>query len=232
MPLTPFQEVAYEVAKSLIDAGRGSLFETPDTDLPQGRSDLIAKDDRIPQIGFVGEAYEIRRILVLGINPGNGSSNTRSPEDSKMMPALHDFVSDSNRGAYAAAMQAQMIAFPNWLASKEIGPILKDEGVNLAEIAYANANPYRVEGNSSNHVFPNKTRERIAAMNWVLPLALALSPRLIIAHGQKAADVIKHCKTSTRLLTYNRNHNAKIRSAANADFVSQFKNALAAQSSN
>jgi hypothetical protein len=200
----------------------------PDVALPKRKtySETIAADDRLPQFGFVGDEYERRRMLILGINPGNGPDAARSPSDSEMMPILHHFLANPSEGTFAAAMNAQMKAFPCWLASKEIGPILRDECVKEIEISYANASPYRADGGGARDAFPNKSRGRLAAANWVSPLLSALKPRLIIAHGQKAADVLENCDLQTKPLVYNRSRNQHIRSVANAKFVEQLRFAL------
>jgi hypothetical protein len=224
--LNPSQLSAFQVAKALLIAGRGHLFESPTKDIPHASSDIIAKDDLIPQLGFVGSTYEVRRILVLGINPGNGPRASRSAADAQMMPALYAFVSNPEEVTYAAAMQAQMDAFPNWLASKEIGPILENEGVARNEIAYANASPYRAGKGDAKDAFPSKARERLAAIGWVLPLLTALTPKIIIAHGKKAADVIQHCDFQAKILVYNRNHIQVLRSEANTKFKEQLRLAL------
>ncbi len=226
MGLTPSQFPAFQVAKALLIAGRGHLFESPTKDIPHASSDIIAKDDLIPQFGFVGSTYDVRRVLVLGINPGNGPRASRSAADAKMMPALHAFVSSPEETTYAVAMQAQMDAFPNWPASKEIGPILENEGIARTEIAYANANPYRAGKGESKDAFPSTDRERLAANGWVLPLLTALMPTIIIAHGKKAADVIQHCNFRAKTLVYNRNRNQVLRSEANTKFKEQLRLAL------
>ena len=96
-------------------------------------------------MGFIGDDYEAWRILVLGINPGNGQRNFRSGSDSRMIPLLHAFAAQPDEQTYKVAMKAQMEAFPSWPASQELWPLIEGEGIALSEIAYVNANPYRAD---------------------------------------------------------------------------------------
>jgi hypothetical protein len=90
------------------------LFGSPNVALPVRTSTVVAADDLIPQFGFVGRCYESRRVLVVGINPGNGSNDGRSLSDEEMMPVLHRFIAEPNETTYEVALEAQAKAFPGW----------------------------------------------------------------------------------------------------------------------
>ena len=64
----------YKTAKVVLKLGRQAFFDTATADLPTGRSIILRQDDLTPQFGYVGERYPRTRVLVLGINPGNGRS--------------------------------------------------------------------------------------------------------------------------------------------------------------
>jgi len=224
--LTDTQRATYQVVLGLLKGGRGLLFGSADAALPPRTSKVIAGDDLIPQFGFVGRDYESRRILIIGINPGNGPDGSRTLSDDEMMPALHRFVAEPTEVTYEAASLAQAKAFPNWLASKEIGPILEAEGLTTNDVAYANASPYRAGNGEAKDAFPNQRRIRAAADAWLSPLLRALMPRVVLAHGQVAANVLVHCTFPTVPIVYNRNRNLRARSAANAEFVTRLRAAL------
>ena len=226
MPLTSFQQAAFDVAKSITIAGRELLFEDADIGLPPKRSEEVASDDRIPQLGFIGDNYDGQRILVVGINPGNGPSDSRSARDAAMFPALYEFVEAPSHETYAKAMSAQMAAFPLWLASKEIGPILDAEGLTPNDIAYINASPYRAGNGTANDVFGTVWRKRAAAAKWVGPMLLALRPAVIIAHGIGAARIIRYADKEILPLTFNRVRIKAQRDTANANFPSDLRNRL------
>jgi hypothetical protein len=224
--LTDAQRAAFNVVHATLRGGRKLLFESETAALPIRMSDAVSADDTIPQFGFVGKYYGARKIAVIGINPGNGPDDHRTQSDEEMMPVLHRFVAEPNEVTYAAASFAQAKAFPSWLASKEIGLILEGEGIRADEIAYTNACPYRAGKGESKDVFPNNRRMRLAADNWLSPLLNALTPKLVIAHGQKAAEVISYCALSSTRLVYNRSRNQRVRSAKNIVFVSNLRAAL------
>ena len=226
MLLTDAQRAAFSIAHATVKGGRKLLFESETAALPIRMNDAVSADDTIPQFGFVGKYYEARKIAVIGINPGNGPDDHRTQSDEEMMPVLRRFVVEPNEATYAAASFAQARAFPFWLASKEIGPILEGEGIGADEIAYANACPYRAGSGESKDVFPNNRRMRLAADNWLSPLLDALTPNLVIAHGQKAAEVIMYCAVPGAPLVYNRSRNQRVRSAKNSYFVSRLRAAL------
>ncbi|HEY5347226.1 MAG TPA: hypothetical protein VIJ72_03465 [Rhizomicrobium sp.] len=226
MSLKPSQKAAYEIASSVVKAGRELLFEGANIDLPPNRSETIANDDRIPQVGFIGDNYDERRILVVGINPGNGPSNFRSPSDAAMFLPLYRFVETPSHETYAEAMAAQMTAFPSWLASQELGPKLDLEGVTTNDIAYINASPYRAGNGTANDVFRTVRRKKTAAAKWVGPMLFALRPAIVIAHGVEAARIINYADRAILPLIFNRVRIKAQRDAANATFSSDLRTRL------
>ena len=90
-------------ARRVVQAGRGAFFPTPDADLPVRQSSILRQDDQIPQLGFVGANYAAHRVLLLGINPGNGGNNQkRIPADDKMMPAMYAFAREPTEQNFVA----------------------------------------------------------------------------------------------------------------------------------
>jgi hypothetical protein len=229
MTATETQRAAFGIIVNALSGGRALFFGTPDACLPASRSPLVSDDDRLLQPGFVGPLYRPGGLLVLGINPGNGSSTHRSVSDSAMMPALSELERSPTEQNLVAAMQAQQAAFPTWLASVDISPMLSELGVQTDEIAYFNALPYRVEGNSAQKAFPNLNRKTDAAKHWVRPMLDVLCPGVILAHGRKAAEVLEIALIGSELpdpLVFDRERVVARRNAKNAGLRKRLADAL------
>jgi hypothetical protein len=98
-----------EAAKQVVLLGRNNFFPNYNIDLPYRQSSILNEDDLTPQFGFVGEQYETKRVLLLGINPGNGRLNDRQThEDERMMPVLQRFSHNPTEENFICASQAYM----------------------------------------------------------------------------------------------------------------------------
>jgi hypothetical protein len=94
--------LGYCTARSVLSLGRAAFFGNAFTDIPSNRSPLLQQDDLTPQFGYVGQRYARKRVLLLGINPGNGSNNlNRSAADARMMPILAHFAQEAAAEVFA-----------------------------------------------------------------------------------------------------------------------------------
>jgi hypothetical protein len=85
--------LGYRTACQVLAAGRGAFFGGVDIDLPERQTAFQRKDDLLPQFGYVGADYSISRVLLLGINPGNGQEMAEeSAADQTTMSSKLSFV--------------------------------------------------------------------------------------------------------------------------------------------
>jgi hypothetical protein len=175
-------------AKRTLNLGRSAFFDHGKPDLPQGRSALLQADDLTPQFGFVGAKYQQTRILLIGINPGNGPKNDmRTPRDSRMMPALVTFAHDPTKENFANASVACQTECQHWpLWKRHCSEIIGAGKLSLDDIAYSNCLPWRTESRSN---FDLKVALK-AAQLYALPLIEELKPRLIVALGKRANFIL------------------------------------------
>jgi hypothetical protein len=103
-------QAAFGIVSGVLGYGRSVFFGS---DLPVTDSKIIAGDDRLLQPGFIGDQYEKKRLVVVGIMPGNGSRKQRSQSDSEMMPILHAFNQSPTPSTFEEAMKAQLDGFPH-----------------------------------------------------------------------------------------------------------------------
>src|SRR5438876_9351306 len=107
--------LGYRSAKAVARLGRAAFFDTATADLPTSRSPMLRRDDLTPQFGYVGSRYKKTRVLVLGINPGNGPrSDIRTSEDERMMPAHQRFAADPSPRNFEAATAAYKAECQRW----------------------------------------------------------------------------------------------------------------------
>ena len=144
-----------------------------------------------------------------------------------MMPILHAFQDAPSMEMFEAAMQAQMVAFPCWDASREIGPALVACGVVLDSLAYLNASPYRAGAGGAKDVFPSLPRKRLAANAWVRPMLQALRPGVVVAHGVVASEVLTLASPAIEPVVFYRDRVKAHRDSKNEGFVNRLAAALA-----
>jgi hypothetical protein len=181
--------LGYRAACAVLKAGRTAFFKDADRDLPINRSDLLRQDDLTPQFGFVGRAYTKTRVLLLGINPGNGrETNTRTATDERMMPSLIRFARDPSPTNFTVAQGAYQAECANWhIWRRHCAEITGAGKLSLDDIAYSNSLPWRT-GSESN--FDESVAERAATL-YAHPLIDELNPAIVICLGKRAAEIVR-----------------------------------------
>lgn len=169
--------------------GRGAFFSHPDEDLPVAESDEVAADDLLPQFGYVGSQYNKRRILLLGINPGNGPRRTRSSGDEAAMPALRDFIAKRTPESFVSAQKAYRSVCEGWAVwGRQCNELLAAGDIGMEEVAFTNALPWRTATGSGF----SKGIARAAARLYVGPVVKELAPRIVIAVGKKSGEMLDY----------------------------------------
>ena len=182
--------LGYKSASAVIRLGRAAFFGSSTTDLPRRRSEALRRDDLIPQFGYVGREYAAARVLLLGINPGNGPIDAASPssEDQRMMPLLAAFAAEPSVANFMRAQEAQKIASQTWpVWRRHCAPIFGAGGLSFEQIAYSNCLPWRT-GSESN--FDDEVASRSACL-YALPLIEELAPTVVIALGKRVASILR-----------------------------------------
>ncbi|MBX7123949.1 MAG: hypothetical protein K1X42_17620 [Opitutaceae bacterium] len=184
--------LGYESAKRAVELGRGHFLGAPDADLPRGktprgRSPIVAADDLIPQFGYVGAQFARSKVLLLGINPGNGDDVKRSHQDDKMMPALHRFAVDLSVASFKEAQCGyKSVCQSWWIWQRYCSEVIGAGKLTLEDIAYSNALPWRTHSESNFDDAVGKA----AATSYAYPLIEELRPKVIVAMGKKAAKIL------------------------------------------
>jgi hypothetical protein len=142
--------LGFKAARGALEKGRCAFFGSLNCDLPIGRSETLRKDDQIPQFRYVGLDYASKRVLLLGINPGNGNRNdARTHEDVRMMPALRHFAENPTEENYVNAMQAYKNECQNFRVwHSHCKKVIESAGVTYEQIAYKNCLPWRTQSQS------------------------------------------------------------------------------------
>lgn len=189
MPSSLNHPLGYRVAKRALEVGRGGFFPSLSFDLPIRKSTILAADDLIPQFGYVGIDYQPLRVLLLGINPGNGpeKAQSRSRGDVQMMPALHRFFELRSSQAFLDAQNAYKGVCQSWAVwGQHCAELLVNNHLSIEQIAYSNCLPWRTESQSA---FDDSIAERAAEL-YAVPLIEELKPKIIVAVGKKAAKIL------------------------------------------
>ena len=181
---------------------RGDFFLSPDDDLPTGRSELIRNGDLVPQFGFVGPRYAERRVLILGINPGNGNDLVRSTSDERMIPVLSKFFREPSEQNFIDAQRAYRTECESWhVWKRHCSQVIGAGKLSLDEIAYGNCLPYRTASESA---FDDAVAAAAARL-YVGPLVAELRPKVVVALGKRAREIIDRAPVSkAHVLTWNR----------------------------
>ena len=193
----------YRTARRVVELGRAAFFGTSDADLPANRSALLRGDDRTPRFGFVGANYSTVRVLLFGINPGNGpESEHRSATDARMMPALERFAADPTPDHFDAAQRAYQAECVTWsIWRRHCREVIGAGRLALDDIAYTNCLPWR---SGSNAAFSDTVAERAATL-YAGPLIAELRPKVVIAMGKRAAESLRMTDAApTDLIIWNR----------------------------
>lgn len=202
MSLTTAQPLGYAAAKYVVELGRAAFFGSHSFDLPENRSQLIAQNDLVPQFGYVGAQFQSHRVILLGINSGNGHDEKQSEGDKAMMPALRSFASRPSPESFIKAQSAYRAVCQSWpMWGNHCSGLLADVGLSIDHIAYSNCLPWRTASQSA---FGETVAER-AAMLYALPFVEELKPKVIVALGKKAAAILAYSPvTLPPIVTWNR----------------------------
>ena len=189
MAIQSHEPLGYAAARRTVELGRAAFFSSSTEDLPIAGSEQIAFDDLLPQFGYVGARYEKCRILLLGINPGNGPRNERSAGDISAMPALHKFSAERTPEAFREAQTAYRAVCEGWaIWGRQCYELLRNTGIGMEDVAFTNALPWRTASQSA---FKKQIALRAAEL-YVKPFVLELKPRIIVAVGKKAAEILDY----------------------------------------
>ena len=180
--------LGYNTACNALALGRAAFFGGVDVDLPENRSPLLRRDDLTPQFGYVGARYAETRVLLLGINPGNGKqSELRSVTDERMMPALVRFAEAPSPGNFTDAQRAYKAECETWhVWQRHCNEVIGAGQLSLDQVAYSNCLPWRTSSGSAFSV----TVAENAAKLYAGPLIDELRPSLIIAIGKRSATIL------------------------------------------
>jgi hypothetical protein len=207
MPSIPTYPLGYLAAKHVVEAGRGAFFGSDSFDLPKRQSQLIAQHDRVPQFGYVGSQFQSCRVLLLGINPGNGPDAQQSVRDEALMSALRSFAERPSPESFRKAQSAYRAVCEFWpVWGQHCSALLTDVGLSIDHIAYSNCLPWRTASQSKFVV----SVARSAARLYALPLIKELDPRIIVAVGKRAATILGYSNVDLPpVVTYTREQAAK-----------------------
>ncbi|EDP62605.1 hypothetical protein BAL199_13718 [alpha proteobacterium BAL199] len=166
---------------------RPAIFGADDprpVNLPQDAETMFA--------GAVGPRYRPGGLVFLAINPGGGGDTytRRTPEDERFYPLLQAFKSRENAADGMSEFEAINRAFAEslrrWNLWRILSPCLDAAGMDLDEIAYLNAVPYRTRGDAE----PRMAAKRAAWQTLTGPTIDQLAPRFVVALGKKAGGVL------------------------------------------
>ena len=196
--------LGYITATATLKHGRAAFFGSAEADIPLARSATLQQDDMVPQFGFVGPDYATTRVLLLGINPGNGpkARDHRSATDERMMPALAAFAAAPSQEAFVAAQIAYRTECQTWAVWRNhCSEVIRAGGLSLEQVAYSNVLPWRTNSESA---FSDDVGRRAAKL-YALPLIEELKPNVIVALGKRAATVLSlGDRTFPDLIVWNR----------------------------
>lgn len=179
--------LGYSTARHALSLGRAAFFGGSEADLPPSSSAVIRGDDLTPQFGYVGVRYEETRVLLFGINPGNGRRDFRSPADERMMPKLVRFRDDPSGESFRCASAAFAEACQTWPVWRRCGELFGEGKLSLDQVAYSNCLPWRTATGTR---FSDETAERTVRI-YALPLIAELKPKIVITLYKRAASILK-----------------------------------------
>lgn len=180
--------LGFHAARRVIELGRSAFFEARRLDAPKAETPQIAADDQLPQFGFVGPRFSERRVLFLGINPGNGPRSVRNAGDERTMPTLEAFAANPTPETFQRTQNAYREVCEQWrMWGHECSELLQAVGLSIDEVGFTNVLPWRTASTSQFH----KSVSRKTASLYVGPYLEELQPRLIVAVGKKANEALE-----------------------------------------
>jgi hypothetical protein len=136
--------LGFEPARRVIQLGRGAFFTRADKNVPIRDVEQLRRDDLVPQLGFVGADYSATRVLLVGINPGNGGNNRG--DDAIMMPVPRRLAEHPTEETFRAASVAYQAGFQGWAPNRLHSRQLFGPGrLAYDEVAYVCALPWRTQ---------------------------------------------------------------------------------------
>lgn len=153
----------------------------------------LVDDARTMFAGAVGRNYQPGGVVLLAINPGGGGDAyvRRTVADETLYPLLQRFRDAGESAAVTDAFEEINSLFlpslRSWNVWRIMQPCLEAAGVDLSQAAYMNAVPYRTRKDRT----PSVAAKRAAWQMVTSPALDVLQPRMIIALGMKAGDVLK-----------------------------------------
>lgn len=144
----------------------------------------IAESATTPYLGYVGTKYRLGGTLLVAANPGGGGdTQSKTPGDAaleKALLALRDAPSDASASAMLDEVGAAYIEQVKVINLRKIVyPVLKAAKVDITEIAFLNAFPYRTRDNDA----PSDSLIRLASREIGKPLVEVLAPARIFFLG-------------------------------------------------
>lgn len=104
------------------------------------------------------------------------------------MPALHRFVSDKTPEAFLASQDAYRSVCHGWAVwGRQCFELLRSSDIDMDDLAFTNALPWRT---ASQAAFGKSIARRAAAL-YVSPVVAELQPRIIVAVGKRAAEMLE-----------------------------------------
>jgi hypothetical protein len=187
MPRQTKLPLGFQSALSVLKQGRAAYFGAENHDLPQKRAATIALDDMVPQFGYVGVEYSQTRVLMIGINPGNGPNHARTSGDEVMMPPLHKFVVDHSVNSFLEAQRAYQVVCESWpMWKRHCSEVIGAGRLRMDEIAFTNCLPWRTASESK---FSDQIAKKAAKL-YAYPVIEELKPKVVIAMGKCAAKIL------------------------------------------
>ena len=181
------EPLGYKSALRAVEGGRAKFFGGADVDVPVSHSAEIAFDDLTPQFGYVGTDYQLSRVLILGINPGNGPRSRRDAGDAISLPAFRQFAADLSPQSFQRAQSAYRQVCHGWpIWRRHCVPLLEAGRLSADDVAYSSCLPWRTRSEAA---FARPIAER-AVQLYTRPLIEELQPRVLIALGKRVADVL------------------------------------------
>lgn len=167
-----------------------------------GPSDLqympirYVEDAALMYPGYVGPKYCKEGIVVFGVNPGGGGdAYQRHPDDDELYCAIRSFVQAKPPYLEKELSRLNRIferIVQSWNLWRIFAPTLDALRVQLNEICYLNAVPYRTRENKK----PPVAAQSESWRQVIDPTLELLKPATIIALGKAAGQVVERFNTS------------------------------------
>ena len=146
--------------------------------------------------GYVGSKYCKEGTVVFGVNPGGGGDTYhRHPDDEELYCAIRSFVQTKPQHLEKDLSGLNRIferIVQNWNLWRVFAPTLDALGVQLNEVCYLNAVPYRTRENKT----PPVAAQSESWRQVIDPTLELLKPAQIIALGKAAGQIVERFSTS------------------------------------